>query len=182
MGTGTSLKADFANPESIAPLFDAVKKKFHASPNVVVYNAASLTIPPDEDSILSIPFDTVASDLNLNTISPYVAAQQAIHHWQELPSDIKKTFIYTGNILNVSVIPAPRVLDLGMGKAASAFWVGVADASFFYTDERKSDGQPVSTENDGDAHGEFYLELFTHKGQIPWHATFVKDQGYVQFK
>ncbi|KAK7225422.1 hypothetical protein V2G26_013425 [Clonostachys chloroleuca] len=195
-GTGTknsdgylSLKADFTNPESIAPLFEAVKKEFHASPNVVVYNAASLTIPPDEDSILSIPFDTVASDLNVNTISPYVAAQQAIHHWKELPSDIKKTFIYTGNILNVSVIPAPRVLDLGMGKAASAFWVGVADASyaakgfrFFYTDERKSDGQPVSTEIDGDAHSEFYLELITHEGQIPWHATFVKDQGYVQFK
>ncbi len=125
-----SLKADFTKPDSIPALFDAVKAEFHASPSVVVYNAAALTPPPDKDSVLSIPAESVASDLNVNTISPYVAAQQAVSGWETLPEEAKKTFIYTGNIANVSILPVPLMLNLGMGKSASAFWIGVADTTF----------------------------------------------------
>ncbi len=35
---------------------------------------------------------------------------------------------------------------------------------------------------DGAAHGEFYAQLAKHEENVPWHATFVKDKGYVQFK
>jgi hypothetical protein len=35
---------------------------------------------------------------------------------------------------------------------------------------------------DGAAHGEFYAKLATHEDNVPWHATFVKDKGYVNFK
>jgi hypothetical protein len=35
---------------------------------------------------------------------------------------------------------------------------------------------------DGVAHGEFYAQLANHEENVPWHATFVKDKGYVQFK
>jgi hypothetical protein len=35
---------------------------------------------------------------------------------------------------------------------------------------------------DADAHADFYTSLAEHKGTVPWHATFVKDKGYVQFK
>jgi len=136
-GTGTkaangflSLKADFTNPDSIPALFDTVKTEFHNSPSVVVYNAAGLTMPPDKDSVLSVPAETVALDLNLNTISPYVAAQQAVAGWNTLPKETKKSFIYTGNILNTSIVPVPMMLDLGMGKSASAFWIGLADALY----------------------------------------------------
>jgi hypothetical protein len=87
-----SLKADFAKPDSIPALFDAVKKEFHASPSVVVYNAAALKNPPDKDSVLSVLADRVALDLNVNTISPYVAAQQAVNGWETLPKETKKTF------------------------------------------------------------------------------------------
>ncbi|OTA60750.1 hypothetical protein K449DRAFT_383480 [Hypoxylon sp. EC38] len=203
-----SLKADFAKPDSIPALFDAVKTEFKAFPNVVVYNAATLTNPPDKDSVLSIPTENVVSDLNVNTVSPYVTAQQAIRGWQTLPKETKKTFIYTGNILNVSVVPVPQFLDLGMGKAASAYWIGVADASytaqgfrqvsqrsapyvpflicpfsrFFYADQRQADGQIIGAALDAPAHGEFYAQLANHEGNVPWHATFVKGKGYVQFK
>jgi hypothetical protein len=34
---------------------------------------------------------------------------------------------------------------------------------------------------DGTAHGEFYAQLASQKEEVPWHATFVKDKGYVQF-
>ncbi|KAI0138571.1 hypothetical protein F4776DRAFT_59400 [Hypoxylon sp. NC0597] len=202
-----SLKADFSKPDSVPALFDAVKAEFHAFPNVVVYNAATLTNPPDKDSVLSVPAENVASDLNVNTVSAYVAAQQAIRGWQTLPKETKKTFIYTGNILNVSVLPVPQFLDLGMGKAASAFWIGVADASyttqgfrqvprsrapcvpflilpfsrFHYADERQADGKSIGGALDGPAHGEFYAQLANHE-DVPWHATFVKGKGYAQFK
>ena len=125
-----SLKADFTKPDSIPALFDTVKTEFHTFPNVVIYNAPALTPPPVKDSVLSIPVENVASDLNVNTISPYVAAQQAVSGWETLPKETKKTFIYTGNILNVSIVPIPLMLDLGIGKSASAFWIGVADATY----------------------------------------------------
>jgi hypothetical protein len=125
-----SLKADFTKPDSIPTLFDAVKTEFHTAPAVVVYNAAALTPPPDKDSVLSVSPESVASDLNVNTISPYIAAQQAIRGGETLPQDTKKTFIYTGNHLNQSVLPLPMFLDLGMGKSASAYWIGVADMTY----------------------------------------------------
>lgn len=34
---------------------------------------------------------------------------------------------------------------------------------------------------DGPAHGEFYAELAGQEKEVPWHATFVKDKGYVKF-
>ncbi|KAK9319051.1 hypothetical protein V1517DRAFT_297990 [Lipomyces orientalis] len=194
-GTGTktakgflSLKADFTKPDSIPALFDAVKAEFHAAPSVVVYNVGTLTPPPDKDSVLSVSAESVASDLNVNTISPYVAAQQAISGWETLSKETKKTFIYTGNALNVSVVPMPLLLNLGIGKSASAFWIGLANASysaqgfrFHYADERHVDGKMKGMALDGVAHGEFYVQLADHEENVPWHATFVKDKGYVQF-
>ncbi|KAK9494591.1 hypothetical protein V1508DRAFT_402700 [Lipomyces doorenjongii] len=194
-GTGTktakgflSLKADFTKPDSIPALFDAVKAEFHAAPSVVVYNVGTLTPPPDKDSVLSVSAESLASDLNVNTISPYVAAQQAISGWETLSKETKKTFIYTGNTLNVSVVPMPMLLNLGIGKSASAFWIGLANASysaqgfrFYYADERHVDGKMKGMALDGVAHGEFYVQLADHEENVPWHATFVKDKGYVQF-
>jgi hypothetical protein len=34
---------------------------------------------------------------------------------------------------------------------------------------------------DGDAHAEFYAHLATGAKDVPWHATFVKGQGYTRF-
>ncbi|GLA02162.1 hypothetical protein AnigIFM60653_001562 [Aspergillus niger] len=183
-----SLSADFANPDSVPALFNAVKSTFNAAPNVVIYNAASLTPPPDNDSVLSIPAESVTVDLNINTVSPYIAAQQAVQAWEGLPQDARKTFIYTGNMLNGTVVPVPLLLNLGMGKSASAYWVGVADTlytprgyRFFYADERTEDGKAVGNAPDGAAHAELYTQLASHEGNVPWHATFVKGKGYVKF-
>lgn len=74
----------------------------------------------------------VATDgpIDLPAVSPYIAAQQAVQAWEGLPQDARKTFIYTGNILNVTMVPVPLILNLGMGKSASAYWVGVADTLY----------------------------------------------------
>jgi hypothetical protein len=64
--------------------------------------------------------------LNVNTVSPFVAAQHAVRGWETLPKEVKKTFIYTGNIMIVPIVPMPMMADLGMGKVASAFWMLVS--------------------------------------------------------
>jgi NAD(P)-dependent dehydrogenase (short-subunit alcohol dehydrogenase family) len=125
-----SLKADFSKPESIPALFDAVEAEFLQPPSVVIYNAGSLTVPSDKDSIFSVSVESVMSDLKVNTITSYAAAQQAVLRWKILPKETKKTFIYTGNITNVSIVPIPMMLDVGMGKSASAFWIGLADTTY----------------------------------------------------
>lgn len=125
-----SLKADLTKPNSVPALFDAVKTEFNSSPSVVIYNAGSLTMPPDPESVLSIPVESVISDLDINTITPYVAAQQALSGWETLPKETKKTFIYTGNISNTAIVPMPMMMNVGMGKSASAFWVGLADTLY----------------------------------------------------
>jgi NAD(P)-dependent dehydrogenase (short-subunit alcohol dehydrogenase family) len=123
------LKADFTKPDSIPAVFDQVKKELLAAPAVVVYNAGAYTSPPDKESPFSISTNTFVSDLNVNTVSPYVAAQQAVQGWETLPKESKKTFIFTGNILNTVVLPPPGMMTLGTGKSASAYWIGVADQS-----------------------------------------------------
>jgi hypothetical protein len=54
-------------------------------------------------------------------------------------------------------------------------------ASFFYADERHENGKLKGGALDGTAHGDFYMQLASHEGNVPWQATFVKDKGYVQF-
>lgn len=124
-----SVKADLADPASIPALFEKVTGEFNVAPSVVIYNAPSLTPPPAQDSIFSIPTARFSHDLNVNTISAYAAAQSAVAGWESLPKETKKTFIYTGNMLNVAVLPVPLMVDLGVGKAGSAYWIGVADAT-----------------------------------------------------
>jgi hypothetical protein len=52
---------------------------------------------------------------------------------------------------------------------------------FYYSDERKADGAPVYSAVNGEAHGEFYLQLAEGKSQGPWQQTFVKGIGYKKF-
>jgi NAD(P)-dependent dehydrogenase (short-subunit alcohol dehydrogenase family) len=128
-----TLKADFTAPTSIPHLFSLVLKEFGTPPSVVVWNAAALTPPPTEDSVLSVSVDQFGKDLNVNTVSAYAAAQEAVKGWNSMEGEHaagKKTFIYTGNMLNQTVAPVPLFLTLGVGKSASAHWVGLADALY----------------------------------------------------
>ncbi|KAK4890489.1 hypothetical protein LTR27_010770 [Elasticomyces elasticus] len=183
-----SIKADFAEPKSITAVYNAVKAEFGAAPSIVVYNTGSLTPPPDKDSVLSISADRFTHDLNVNTVAPFVAAQEAIKGWATISAGAK-VFIYTGNALNKLIMPVPMMLDVGVGKAASAYWLGQADGAysangyrFIYADERQPDGKMKGLALDGPAHGTFYTQLAKSTEGIPWNATFVKDQGYVSFE
>jgi hypothetical protein len=57
----------------------------------------------------------------VNTTSVYAAAKEAVAGFEKLPADATKTFIYTGNRLNLG--PIPVLFDLGVGKAATAHMI-----------------------------------------------------------
>lgn len=124
-----SVKADMSNPSSIPAVFDLVKAEFQSAPSVVVYNAAAFT-PPASDDLFSIPMDSLAANLNTNTISVYAAAQEAVRGWETLPKSSKKVFIYTGNKQNTGVGPLLLTVTLGIGKSASSYLIGAADTQY----------------------------------------------------
>ncbi|KAF1963672.1 NAD(P)-binding protein [Byssothecium circinans] len=178
------ISSDLSDPSSVPGVFAKVSEKL-GTPSVVVYNAAAV-VPTKPEDPLSNPTEHFIKDLNINTTSAYNAGQQAVLGFQKLPATASKTFIYTGNLLNTSIIVP--YLDLGVGKSATAHIIQVAAEAykdkgykFYYADERKADGSSAGQEVDGDAHAELYVVLAEGKAQGPWQQTFVKGKGYQKF-
>lgn len=86
-----------------------------------------MTPNPSNDP-LALQLADFNKDFNINTVSAFVAAQQAATGFAQLPDSAAKTFIYTGNILNTTIIPP--LLDLGVGKAATAHIIQSAAAAY----------------------------------------------------
>ncbi|KAL9081281.1 MAG: hypothetical protein Q9157_000136 [Trypethelium eluteriae] len=196
-----SISSDLSDPDTIVMVFSKVKALL-GIPSVVLYNAGAAS-QNDKDDPLSLPLIEFTRDLNINTVTAFVAAQQAILGFKQLPDSASKTFIYTGNILNTTTI-AP-LMSLGVGKSATAHMIQSAASAyqdrgfkyllpilsrfvmklikyrFYYSDERKADGSAAYFDISGEAHGKFYAELAEHKLQGPWQQTFVKGIGYKRF-
>lgn len=64
----------------------------------------------------------------INTFSVLAAADEAVKGFRELPSDAAKTFIFTGNRLNIE--PIPPLLSNGMGKSATAHFLATAAMTY----------------------------------------------------
>ncbi|KAH6623699.1 hypothetical protein F5144DRAFT_519059, partial [Chaetomium tenue] len=178
------LPSDFSDPDSIVNAFSKLKSSL-GIPSVVIYNA-SAGKPNPVDSPLSVPLADFTQALNINTTSAFVAAQQAVLAFEQLPASSSKTFISTGNALNTTIL-APLLLG-GVGKSATAHIIQSAAAAyadkgykFYYADERKADGEPAYMDIDGAAHAEQYVALAEERSQGPWHYTFVKGVGYKKF-
>lgn len=94
---------------------------------------AGAGIPPNDakDPFSSIPLTNFTRDLAINTTSVFVAAQQAVLGFKQLPPTASKTFIFTGNILNVTTIAS--LLNSGVGKSATAHII--QSASIAYKDQ-----------------------------------------------
>ena len=82
----------------------------------------------DAKNPLSLSLADFTRDLNINTTSAFVAAQQAALGFEQLPDSASKTFIYTGNALNTTTM-AP-LMDLGVGKSATAHVIQSAAAAY----------------------------------------------------
>lgn len=79
--------------------------------------------------ICSTPLSVLQSHMEINTISPFVAAQEAVKSFDALPTSAGKVFLYTGNVLNEQR-GVPSFLSLGMGKNAIAYMIAEATASY----------------------------------------------------
>lgn len=66
--------------------------------------------------------------MNINVISVFVAAQQAVLGFAELPTDAARTFFVTGNTTNVTVLPS--FISQGTGKSGSAHMMMAAAAAY----------------------------------------------------
>uniref|UniRef100_A0A0D2Y6D0 Uncharacterized protein n=1 Tax=Fusarium oxysporum (strain Fo5176) TaxID=660025 RepID=A0A0D2Y6D0_FUSOF len=159
-----NIKTDLTKPLEVADAFSKVKTTF-GTPSVVVYNASAAAFPPADDP-LSVSYTDFSNNTAINIHSAFIAAQQAVTGFAQLPESAARTFIYTGNILNVTILP--KFLDAGVGK-------------FYYADERKPDGAP-KYRVDGNAHADLYWELSQGKEQGHWMQTFVKGEGYKKFE
>ncbi|PCD30279.1 hypothetical protein FGRA07_10429 [Fusarium graminearum] len=174
------ITSDFSNTDDAVNAFDKVKKAF-GIPSVVVYNCSTNTFTPADDP-LAIPIANFRSERNINIDSAFVAAQQAVLGFDQLPSSTARTFIYTGNVTNVAILP--KMLSSGVCKSGAAHMIWAASAGyrdrgykFYYADERKEDGSP-KYRIDGDAHAKLYWELAHANTQRTWMQTFVRKNAF----
>ncbi|KAH8593675.1 hypothetical protein B0O99DRAFT_574935 [Bisporella sp. PMI_857] len=179
-----SVQNDFTNPSTIKSIFEKVRSEV-GIPNIVIFNHYTITYAPEENPVL-LPISGLENDLAVNVTSFYAAAQEAVAGFDELPKETNKVFIFTGNKLNVQAFPV--FLSFGAAKSASAHLINSLSIAykqkeykFYYTDERKANGDAIAYDISGDAAAEFYHELVQKKEQGPWLATFVKGIGYVDF-
>ena len=121
-----NISSDLGNPDAVIDVFSKVKASL-GNPSVVVYNAAAVTQSPPKDP-LALKLTDFARDLTLNVTSAFVAAQQAALGFEQLDKSASRTFIYTGNALNEMIIPP--LMDLGVGKSATAHVIRVAAAAY----------------------------------------------------
>jgi NAD(P)-dependent dehydrogenase (short-subunit alcohol dehydrogenase family) len=124
------IKVDLSEPNSISSVFAKVKEALGASPSTVIYNAAAVATPPDADNFFSLPLETLEKDLKVMNTSAFAAAKEAVDGFETLPKETLKSFIYTGNALNRTILPVPGLVSLGVGKSAAAYWVGLASSTF----------------------------------------------------
>ncbi|KXH58293.1 short-chain dehydrogenase/reductase SDR, partial [Colletotrichum salicis] len=150
------IRADLVDPAQVVSAFAETRRHFGGrAPRVVVYNAATVSSPPDADNMFSLSREAYERDGTVMNTSAWVAAGEAVKGWNEAgvgdgeeEAEAKKgRFIYTGNFLNETILPLAEYVTLGVGKNAAWYWVNVADGlykaskgwRFFYADERKED-------------------------------------------
>ncbi|KAI1191460.1 hypothetical protein F5B17DRAFT_452920 [Nemania serpens] len=182
---------DAAEPSQVPVLFKKVREQV-GIPDVVIYNAYA-TARVDRAGVLDIDTpEGFGKRMNVNAISPTVAADEAVKGFLELESQGKlgpggATYMFTGNALNEK--PHRGFFTLGIGKATAAYMVeylarhGHNDKpfSFYYVDERDSNGNPMYKGVTDDAHADVFLKLAQSPKQRPWQYTFTKENGYEVF-
>lgn len=131
-----SIQADLSDPSGVPGVFTQLHDAGWPAPSVVIWNAASLSPPAASDpgNPLEVPLDAFDRDLAVMVKSPYVAAREAVRLWKEKEeggeaAGRKGTFIMTGNLLPLKILPVPALVNLGVGKSAANYWVGLSDAA-----------------------------------------------------
>lgn len=134
------IQADLSDPSTVPDVFAQLSAAGWPAPSVVIWNAANVTSPAASDAgnPLEVPLDGFDRDLALMVRSPYIAAREAVRAWRKEKTKTteagdgarKGTFIMTGNLTPRKVLPVPSLVDLGVGKSAANYWVGLSDTTF----------------------------------------------------
>lgn len=134
-----SIPSDFSKTGDVVNAFAKAKKGFgivyngKTSPSTapsradrdVTVSAGNFT-PADDP--FALPFVDFNRDTTINIHSAFVAAQQAVSGFAQLPASAARTLIYTGNVLNVAILP--KFLAAGVGKSGAAHMIWVASAAY----------------------------------------------------
>ncbi|KAK4244964.1 epimerase/ hydratase [Corynascus novoguineensis] len=165
---------DLIKPETIEEAFREVESKLGV-PNVVVYNAAALTFPPENDPFGVEPA-AFTRDLAVNVDGAYAA----LHHATRLArrhSVSPLVFIATGNVTPFQ--PHPLAVTLGSGKSALAHLISLGTAAydakefrFHFASQVTDNGGPVPYPDvSGELHGEVYWKL-ANEERFGWDVRF----------
>jgi NAD(P)-dependent dehydrogenase (short-subunit alcohol dehydrogenase family) len=93
-----------------------------------VYYVASAMTPTPPNDPFNIPLEGFERDMTITSTSVFVAAQQAVLGFAALPAESAKTFLFTGNILNVTTLPG--FITQGAAKSAAAHMMMAAAAAY----------------------------------------------------
>ncbi|KAF8904737.1 hypothetical protein CPB84DRAFT_1772690 [Gymnopilus junonius] len=180
-----NVQVDVSKRESIESAFDTVVEKL-GPVNVVVYNAASLHIPPNPDDALSLPVSSYEDSVALG-VGAFTAAQKALASFKNaVHRDHPKAFIVTGNILPFAQYSPPKFFTLGIQKVLEARFVATASKSyeaenfqFYFASLVTESGGPVYDYSvflkSGPAHAKVYWDLINNKKQVAWDHRFTID-------
>jgi len=184
-GKALPLKVDVTKEEDIIAAFKQVQKSFGAPPNVVIYNVATLSLPPIADDPYSLSYTTYLKGIESGAGGAFVAIQQAVTAWDGLRADIPKVFIATSNIHGVTpAAPIPTLLSLASQKRLLAYLIEAASITKLYRDHNyrfylptqvSSDGGSPGGEFSGEPHALAYWNLIQQKDQGRWDVRFTKD-------
>jgi hypothetical protein len=175
-----SMTCDVTSTESLTEAFDQVRQK-HGVPNVVVYNAAALTLAYSSDPF-AMESEAYVGDLHVNLIGAYTALHETVKGWHATPTSAdggKRVFIATGNVTPFQ--PSLMAMTLGSGKAALAHLIEIGSKAyakegwrFYFASQVTRDGGTVPYQDvDGKRHGEEYLGLVQEEGEKGWDVRFV---------
>jgi hypothetical protein len=102
---------------------------FHIIVLTPVLTAGSAKFVPADDP-LQITLEEFHKDFAVNTDGLLVATKRAVKGFEQMPSDVLKTLIFTGNITNESSNVIPALISQGLGKAASANLLATVSKSY----------------------------------------------------
>ncbi|KAJ7579756.1 hypothetical protein C8J56DRAFT_1016244 [Mycena floridula] len=178
-----AVRVDVSNTDSIIEAFTTVNKDL-GPPNVVIYNAATHTSPPDAADPLSLSLEKYQESVDFIT-GAYVAAQQALKGFRaEVHKKSPKVFINTGNLL--PFIEPERAIFVGLGSAKStqAYLVNLLSKAYAKEGIRFHFAHLISEDGtipfadfptSGPAHGEAYWRLISSENPENWDYRFTKD-------
>lgn len=189
-GSDLHITLDLTKPDTVPGVFEKARKELGGEVGAVVYNAALFSADPSDTLSLFSPSNITQYQTSqaVNGTSVLVSLHEATKSFRNAAADASKTFIFTGNALNVVTLPG--MLNFGLGKTIPAYAIrhlveqnvyGAEGIKFYYADERNAQGAPVGKAVSGPAAAEEYLKLAEQKEQGPWLYTFVKGEGYKDF-